>query len=86
MGVEILDAFAVDLGAPRDNVVALQQELRQHTHAAAHFEYIVGTFGRAARKRVADFARYVQIGQEVLAERLFGSYLVHLAVLLRLQS
>ena len=76
--VEVLDALRVDLGAPGHDVAASQQDLRQHAHAAPHFEHRARPAGRiAARKRIADFARDIQIDQEMLSQRLFCPYFTH---------
>ena len=65
--MKIGNAFGVDLGAPHDDVAASQQELRQHTHAAADLQRRSRPIDSAARQGIADFARYVQIDQKMLA-------------------
>ena len=74
---EVVHAFGVDLGAVGREVAAFQQKPGQHPHAAAHFEHVAGGFGRSARERAADLARYVQVRQEVLSQRFFCSYFAH---------
>ena len=79
MGTEVVDALGVDLGAPHDDVAAPQQELRQHAHTAPHLQHRRRHVGRAARQGVADFARYVQIDQKMLAQCLLRPDFTHLA-------
>ena len=75
--VEVGDALRVDLGAPRHYIAAAQQKLRQHTHAAPHFQHRARRRGGAARERVADLARNVQVGEKMLSQRLFSPYFRH---------
>ena len=72
--MKILDRLGVDLGAVGHHVVALQQKLRQHAHAAAHLQHRIWLGSCSARQRIAYLAGYVEIGQEMLTQRLFGSY------------
>ena len=83
VGTEVVDALGVDLGAPHDDVAAPQQELRQHAHAASHLQHRRRRLGRTARQGVADFARYVQIDQKMLAQSLFRPDFTHSAIVLR---
>ena len=50
MGVEVGDALRVDLGAPRHDIVAAQQKLRQHAHTAPHFQHRTRHGGGSARQ------------------------------------
>ena len=45
VSVEVGDALRVDLGAPRQDVFAPQQELRQYPHAASHLKHVAAPCG-----------------------------------------
>ena len=121
--MEVGDALRIDLGAPCADVVAPQQELRQHPHAAPHLQHVAGGGGMrvdsrragrvqavglraacgvarmrsvglradclllgagrgregrlAARERVADLARDIEVDQKMLAQRFLCSYFGH---------
>ena len=82
MGMQVFDAFAVDLRPIGRYVAAPKQELRQHTHAAPDFQHVARRSRRdirprTARKRIADLARNVQIDQKMLAQCLFCPYFGH---------
>ena len=78
--VEVGDALRVDLGSPRHYIAAAQQKLRQHAHAAPHFEHRTRRGGGSARERVANLACNVQVGEKMLPQRLFSPYFRHNSV------
>ena len=75
--MEICDTLRVDIHAVSYNILAAQQVLRKYPHTAAHLQHHSGVIGRSTRKRVANLLRYIEVGQEVLTECLFCSYLLH---------
>lgn len=77
VGAKVDDALGVDLGAPHDDIGALQQKLRQHTHAAPYLQHRHRRSSRAARQGVADFACDVQIDQKMLAQCFLGPDFTH---------
>ena len=75
---EISDKVTHWFDKKQADFTAAQQKLRQHAHAAPHFEHRTRSAGRtAARKRIADFARDIQVDQKMLSQRLFCPYFTH---------
>ena len=81
--MQILHALAVNLGTVGRYVAALQQKLRQYTHAATDLQYVVGCVGVADSKRIAYFAGYVEVGQKVLTERFLCANFRHVVPICR---
>ena len=71
--VEIGDALIIHLGAVKGDVGPGQQKPGQHARSAAHFQHVA-----SAGERLGNPLRNAGVRQEMLSQRFFGSYFLHI--------